>query len=480
LRICEQMKIDGIEPNVVTYNYFFDALATKNELGFGLQLLEEMESKGIRPDTTTINNLLKLHVPSGNLFAALSIYELTQKYSIRPSSKTFHYLVLVAMNDPHFSSNVYEICKEMFDQKVYSPEAILEATETLVNNQEGEKAYELIRLGENDPAGVPALAYGNTLFALTSTNNNQGVTHCFRVLRTGKHHGTPLDEGLLLRILDHANRMVDLPLANEVVFSLEELKPAYQDFHFLPLLELLAKKESYFKLFELVMLLNTMNIHLSIHSLGGVMSEIGKSGERMDKAYFALEDLKLGKGSNQNSNQPQETEYKQKNPVESKTISKIAFNLVLGACAFGGDLDRTFATFAEAEKLGVKPNIDSYELLLSVCRKNNHFNLAEKTWDDMLKGGIQPNDRAYDHFIVTSLSTGSFPPAKKLFEEATSKKLPLSESTYLRLLQTFGRVPFANDVLIGMKNIAGLEFDESMLRRYVPGYQSGYYRQQQT
>jgi len=88
----------------------------------------------------------------------------------------------------------------------------------------------------------------------------EAVNHCFKALRSGKLTDVMLDEGLILAVLGHARRMGDLDLAHHAVFALEETKPVYQDFHFLPLLDLLAQKGSYFRLFEIVLLMESMGI----------------------------------------------------------------------------------------------------------------------------------------------------------------------------------------------------------------------------
>lgn len=169
------------------------------------------------------------------------------------------------------------------------------------------------------------------------------------------------------------------------------------------------------------------------------MFEIGRSPESMDKAFFALEDLKTQQKSN-----------------------LFIFNIVLGGCANGKDIDRTFATFAEAENLGVVPNLDSYHMLLELCTKTRQGKVAERVWSELGKSGLEPNAETYSRYVDANMSCGnthtgmglalagfvvlgslfhtlsfslSLPLiAKEIFTIAAEKKMRLSEGVYVRLI----------------------------------------------
>lgn len=114
----------------------------------------------------------------------------------------------------------------------------------------------------------------------------------------------------------------------------------YQDFHFLPLLDVLAQKGNFYRLFEIVLLMKSMGVTLklkvflcttfyflflifdfffpvlttdsSCQHFNSVIMAIGRSPDNMDKAYFALEDLK-----------------------SQKTLDILIFNIVLAGCSQG-------------------------------------------------------------------------------------------------------------------------------------------------
>jgi len=182
----------------------------------------------------------------------------------------------------------------------------------LSQNNYGQEGYALLKLIEKENERVSQSAYSALLHSLCGTENGVAANHCFKALRSGKLTDVVLDEGLLLSVLGHAHRTGDIDLAHQAVLALEETKPVYQDFHFMHLLDLLAQKGSYFRLFEIVLLMKSMGIPLHLKAFTEVMFEIGRSPEGMDKAFFALEDMK-----------------------SHKSIDVFIYNVVVGGCAQG-------------------------------------------------------------------------------------------------------------------------------------------------
>jgi len=119
------------------------------------------------------------------------------------------------------------------------------------------------------------------------------------------------------------------------------------------------------------------------------------------------------------------------------------------------DLDRTFATFAEAEKLGVKPDLDTYLMLLEACSKTRQKQVAERVWKELEASGLKPNEETYAKYLDVLVFSGgdergkgpSFSSsslcvhnlvwcrlAKEIFLIVSGKKMSLPEGIYVRLI----------------------------------------------
>ncbi len=73
-----------------------------------------------------------------------------------------------------------------------------------------------------------------------------------------------------------------------------------------------------------------------------------------------------------------------------------ALNLVIEACARMRDPDRAFATFAEMETLGIKPNVGTFNALLATCVYAREHPTARRLISRMEADGIAPNPKTYE------------------------------------------------------------------------------------
>lgn len=71
--------------------------------------------------------------------------------------------------------------------------------------------------------------------------------------------------------------------------------------------------------------------------------------------------------------------------------------MVIEACALMGDLDRAFATWAELEQLGLKPDAGTYNSLLHTCVKTREIASGRRLLTRMSQDGILPDAVTFMH-----------------------------------------------------------------------------------
>merc|ERR1719408_255165 len=93
--ILEQMKKDArLKPDEIVYNSLLDGCAQNNLLDEGLRLLEEMQREGVHPSNFTLSILVKLMNRSRRLDGAFALVdEITAKYNFRPNVHVYTNLV---------------------------------------------------------------------------------------------------------------------------------------------------------------------------------------------------------------------------------------------------------------------------------------------------------------------------------------------------------------------------------------------------
>jgi pentatricopeptide repeat protein len=154
------------------------------------------------------------------------------------------------------------------------------------------------------------------------------------------------DEGLILLVLHVAGRFGDPDLAASAIAELGPLSIQPQEHHLAPLLEAFCVRGMLTDAMEVLdVMRTTAGIDPNLHTAAPIVKIIGQDTGLFDGAYFALETLKSS----------------------GKRVDVSAFNAVIAAAEKLGDLGRAVAVYQQAEKLGVRPNTETYNSLLGAC-----------------------------------------------------------------------------------------------------------------
>jgi pentatricopeptide repeat protein len=135
------------------------------------------------------------------------------------------------------------------------------------------------------------------------------------------------------------------------------------------------------------------------------------SAEVVDQAFFALEDMKS----------------------RGETIDITAFNVVLEATSRLNDLQRVRATQLAASDLGVLPDIDTFNSVLSVCVSASHRELGDTVLKEMKDAGISPDGETYHNLILLCLTQHTYDDAFFYLEKSKSEGFKPLASAYQRL-----------------------------------------------
>jgi len=83
--------------------------------------------------------------------------------------------------------------------------------------------------------------------------------------------------------------------------------------------------------------------------------------------------------------------------TEGESVPIHAVNIVIEACANMGDLDRAFATWAELEQLGLKPDAGTYNALLHACVRTRELASGRRLLNRMEMDEVAPNANTFAH-----------------------------------------------------------------------------------
>ena len=112
-----------------------------------------------------------------------------------------------------------------------------------------------------------------------------------------------------------------------------------------------------------------------------------------------------------------------------------AFNCLIRASISLGDLQRAIGLYSSLSEFKVKPNVDTYNLLLGGCIATTHRELGDKLLLEMKEARVLPDPRTYERLIVLCLTQTNYEDAFFYLEEMKEQKMIPSLNIYESLIR---------------------------------------------
>ncbi|KAG0741338.1 hypothetical protein G6F57_008494 [Rhizopus arrhizus] len=360
-----KMEEEGVSPTTDSYNLIMEAFGNDKNIALQNRLKEEMQQKGLELNSVTYYHLLRGQ--QNNIELALETLEDMKKRGIEPTLLT--YSLLIRSCRAKTSNTAFNLLKEAEEKG-------------LPVQNEPRMYFDVLRLG-------------------TRRDEYEMVNHCWNKAIT--EHSLRPDEGTCLHVLRVAAKKGDTKLATDVIRQLSTNGYPYKEHYFTPLMEAFLVKDDLKSAFNVLDIMRVSGVPPTMNAIYALREKLSKDIKTIDKAYYILEELRR----------------------EKKAVDVTAFNVVVAACADAGDLERTISTHREAENLGVKPDVDTYNAILDVCIKARVDKMDKVVIEEMKKANISPNIDTYIKMIELSCNRANY-------EEAFS---------YLETMKEYGILP---------------------------------------
>lgn len=373
LDLVAQMQEYQIAPNTASYNLVLKAMFQARESEAAEKLVDRMLQTGTLPDDESYNLVIGLLILMNQIDSALKYLELTLKSGYMVSSSVFSDCVRSCVNAGRLDilSSIIEKCKTTDQNKALCP------------------SWNLC----NNIADV-ALQADHSKLAFFS------LDFLARWIARGENARPPVllsvDEGLVLSALGSAGRTYNTTLLDAswsiLRRSLRQKRAPNPETY-------LAKIFAYASLGNLQRAYSTLNEFENVYgnsvevdqelfspftSLYPLVVACCKTGfSTLDSVYIQLENLSRA-----------DPPYK----------SVAALNCVILGCANVWDLDRAYETFeAITEKIGLTPDIHSYNALMCAFGKLKKTAEASKVFEHLVSLGVKPNATTYSLLVDAHL-----------------------------------------------------------------------------
>ena len=220
------------------------------------------------------------------------------------------------------------------------------------------------------------------------------------------------DEGLLFSVLNVAARWGRPDLATKALDVLPDLLIRPQETHLVPLLEAYVTAGQ---------VPEAVKVISSIRAAGMIPTALAaepivfalSSADLIDQAFYALQDMR----------------------ESGQSIDVVALNAVIEASVRLGDLQRVRATQGAAVELGVTPNIDTFNIVLSGCVKAEHRALGDTVFAEMNEHSISPDMTTYRRMIMLCLTQSTYEDAFYYLEKMKADDIKPPHTVYQALLR---------------------------------------------
>ncbi|WRT68013.1 uncharacterized protein IL334_004988 [Kwoniella shivajii] len=217
------------------------------------------------------------------------------------------------------------------------------------------------------------------------------------------------DEGLILSMLNAAGRWGRPDFASTI---LESLRIPPQEQHLAPLLEAFCNAGQVPDAFRVLSSIRDAGLTPTMATVQPLVSVL-TNAEVIDQAFYALEDMhKAG-----------------------ESVDITALNALIDASARLGDLQRARATQTAATDLGLTPNIDTFNLVLSCCAVTKHRALGDTILNELVSLSISPSATTYEHMINLCLTQSKYEDAFYYLEKSKSDNFKPSYALYNSLVR---------------------------------------------
>lgn len=190
-------------------------------------------------------------------------------------------------------------------------------------------------------------------------------------------------------------------LASEALQQLETLKVQYREYHIAPLLDAFAAIGQVKEAFRCLELVRSCGATPTRETVRPILRAIQRDPDAIDNAYMMLDEM----------NQ------------EGQPVDVVSVNVIIEAAAFLNDLQRAIGTYKAMPSLGVKPNTDTFNLLLSACVDALHRDLGGKLFSEMKEAEVKPDVETYVQLISLYLTQTEYEDAFFYLEEMKAQGL---------------------------------------------------------
>ncbi|KAI8141759.1 hypothetical protein BJV82DRAFT_670277 [Fennellomyces sp. T-0311] len=395
LAITDEIKAKGLQFDLNTYNALLAAyMRARNDKGV-LSTLREMKENGVQPALESYNTMLEAFAVTGQVEYQTEVIEDMKKNNFALTISSYTQLLRGACTTQAIE-RAMDILEQMKAENIVPNETCYTMVIGLCHHiHDSESGFKLLK--EAEETGMVASSnprmYLDVLRTAAFNDAYDQAAYCWQ--KAVNTYGMRPDEGTCLSVLRTAAKSGDAKLATDVIRQLSTSGFPYKEHYFAPLMEAFVVKNDLKSAFNVLDIMRVSGVAPTSRTTLPIRRLLNNNIQAIDDAYYVLEELKK----------------------EGRNVDTTAFNAVIESCADAKDLQRTIATYREAQNLNVVPDVDTYNAVLEACVQTANKGMGNAIINEMKKAGIMPNIETYTKMIGLSCTQRNYEDAFSYLEE---------------------------------------------------------------
>lgn len=440
---CKEMKDNGVIPDIFIYNDLLKAAAKEALHNEADAIMDDMLAFGVRPDRQSFHHLIHVRIPPPFYFQNI-LPQLPQQQSKRYLETDHMWYILSQMQDlkippnaqtltlilekPLMVGNLEEAVQFLGEMNLSGVVPELRPVQAIITlaAEFGHSRLALEIANMFEEASVRRLDNEVWVQCLISAAENLYVSPSSLLIRIRTYYvqqadgvsftwpkvvnelGITPDEGLCIDVLHTAARHGLPDLGTDVLRVLKLIGASWQEHHLASMVEAFCKAGRLQEAFETLHVMRENDIAPVAETAFPIFDIIKKDIDTVDKSWQILD----------------------KSREEGKTVDITAINVIIQATVALEDMQRAVGTYKSIPDYGIKPNVETFNLLLSACITVGHRDLGDHLLGEMKNASIKPNSRTYERLIILCLTQTDYEDAFFYLEEMKGHKLLPTISIY--------------------------------------------------
>ncbi|KAF8894120.1 hypothetical protein BD779DRAFT_1669601 [Infundibulicybe gibba] len=396
LEIATQMKLEGVAPDLATYNALMFAAAHDACWFETWAILDDMLLLGVKPTAATFNHLIHAQRQKSSPYL-WKVVEKMEELNIPPNSGTFTLIIqrFVADGNLELALQYFHAMRAL----KFVPE--LRAAQSMVSltAQQGypRLAIDLaVWFEQNSIRRLEHAAWMNCLISSADNLYADGVLTCWKMVVEDLNL-TP-DEGLCVAVLNTAARHGLPDLATDVLRVLKSMGAPWKEHHFASLIEAFCRDKQLKEAFMTLEIMRTNGVEPITGTTLPILESISKDIDAVDAAWTIIETIHK----------------------EAKRVDVSVLKTIIEASVSLGDLQRAIGTYKSYSEYGAVADVATFNLLLQGCITARHRGLGDLLLSDMKTAKIKPDKATYQHMVELCLTQDMYEDAFFYLEEMKS------------------------------------------------------------